>query len=44
MDWCECGAPLAFSPDRVHCLGCCEHRVPSGDVVLWQAGRIGEVR
>jgi hypothetical protein len=34
MDYCDCGAPLAFSPDGVHCLGCCERHVPSGDVML----------
>ena len=34
MDLCECGAPLVFSPDGVHCLACCEHHVPSGDVAL----------
>src|SRR6266567_322458 len=24
MEYCDCGAPLAFSPDGVHCLGCYE--------------------
>ncbi len=24
MEYCDCGAPLAFSPDGVHCLGCSE--------------------
>jgi hypothetical protein len=24
MEYCECGAPLAFSPDGVHCVGCSE--------------------
>jgi hypothetical protein len=24
MESCECGAPLAFSPDGVHCVGCSE--------------------
>jgi hypothetical protein len=24
MEYCECGAPLAFSPDGVHCVGCFE--------------------
>ena len=24
MESCECGAPLAFSPDGVHCVGCYE--------------------
>ena len=26
MDYCECGAPLAFSPDGVHCVGCSERQ------------------
>jgi hypothetical protein len=30
----ECGAPLAFSPDGVHCVGCRERQAPSGDVAL----------
>jgi len=24
MEYCDCGAPLAFSPDGVHCVGCSE--------------------
>jgi len=24
MESCECGAPLAFSPDGVYCIGCSE--------------------
>jgi hypothetical protein len=24
MEYCECGAPLAFSPDGMHCVGCSE--------------------
>jgi len=24
MEYCACGAPLAFSPDGVHCVGCAE--------------------
>ena len=24
MESCECGAPLAFSPDGMHCIGCSE--------------------
>jgi hypothetical protein len=24
MEYCDCGAPLAFSPDGMHCLGCYE--------------------
>jgi len=24
MEYCECGASLAFSPDGVHCVGCSE--------------------
>ena len=26
MDYCDCGAPLDFSPDGVHCVGCSEAR------------------
>ena len=26
VEYCSCGAPLAFSPDGVHCVGCCESR------------------
>lgn len=26
MEYCNCGAPLAFSPDGVHCVGCYEAR------------------
>ena len=26
MDVCECGAPLAFSPDGAHGVGCSERR------------------
>jgi hypothetical protein len=30
MEYCDCGAPLAFSPDGVHCVGCYEVGVPRG--------------
>jgi hypothetical protein len=26
VEYCSCGAPLAFSPDGVHCVGCYESR------------------
>lgn len=37
MEYCNCGAPLAFSPDRVHCVGCyeaMERRLERGEMLL----------
>jgi hypothetical protein len=33
-EYCDCGAPLVFSPDGVHCVGCREHQVLSDDLAL----------
>ena len=37
MDYCGCGAPLDFSPDGIHCVGCyeaLERRLERGALLL----------
>ena len=31
MEYCDCGAPVAFSPDGAHCAGCSERRASSDE-------------
>jgi hypothetical protein len=35
VDMCDCGAPLAFSPDGVHCVGCYERRASGDRAPAW---------
>ena len=35
MEYCECGAPLAFSPDGMHCVGCYEVLSERGADQFW---------
>ena len=48
MDYCDCGAPLDFSPDGVHCVHCYEALASRGerlgDVSCTDPVRAGYVR